>query len=347
MTDRIVYHAEDRSILLPLYKRFFIAPTLRFIPARVSPNAVTHLGHLLNLVAVVLLLTLQPKTGWPLVVAALLVQLYVWCDNADGGHARRTGQTSPFGELLDHGLDILNTAYIAYMSAYVLEAPGLWWVAMAMWVSAAVSLTYWEQAVTGVFRTGLVSQIESSFVLSIAMLISAALGISLWAKLSFFGFTGQVLFLLWMVAGCTVGFVRNIFRVAKFTGTLGSVLPVLPILAYGGLVSVAAASGAIAWWMAALLASAGNLFFSTRMLALRMNHGQPAVSRTLVFGCAVLAALIAWTLLRQQPLAGTRIAVAVVVSSCVIFTIGVMRDVRRSVRSLGGSEHLADSPPAR
>ena len=48
----------------------------------------------------------RAERGWPYIAAALFLTAYVFCDNADGGHARRTGQTSPYGEFLDHGLDL-------------------------------------------------------------------------------------------------------------------------------------------------------------------------------------------------------------------------------------------------
>ena len=44
MEKALVYKADDRSILLPYYKRFLIEPTLPFIPARLHPNVITHLS---------------------------------------------------------------------------------------------------------------------------------------------------------------------------------------------------------------------------------------------------------------------------------------------------------------
>ncbi len=73
----------------------------------------------------------------PFLAAIVCLQLYTWCDNADGAHARRTGQASSLGELLDHGLDMLNTTYIAYAAAIGINAPPGWWVAIALVVPAA------------------------------------------------------------------------------------------------------------------------------------------------------------------------------------------------------------------
>src|SRR4051794_25412101 len=128
----LVYRVEDRSILLPYYQRFLVKPLLPFLPASLNPNTITHAGHLLNLAASVLLIAMWPKRGWPLIVAAVLLHLYVWCDNADGMHARRTNQCSPLGEFLDHGLDQLNTVYIGFLSAFAVGVTPIWWVTITL-----------------------------------------------------------------------------------------------------------------------------------------------------------------------------------------------------------------------
>src|SRR5690348_1168365 len=100
-TGAPAYKVEDRSILLPFYRRFFVDPLLPYLPAKLNPNTITHVGHLLNLLGAVFLLVMWPKRGWPFVAAMITLQLYTWCDNADGAHARRTNQCSPLGEFLD------------------------------------------------------------------------------------------------------------------------------------------------------------------------------------------------------------------------------------------------------
>ena len=82
------YKVVDRSILLPFYRRFFVDPVLPLLPARLNPNTITHVGHLINFGGTVLLLALWPKRGWPFLTAMVLLQVYMWCDNADGAHAR-------------------------------------------------------------------------------------------------------------------------------------------------------------------------------------------------------------------------------------------------------------------
>ena len=94
MSAAPVYRADDRSLLLPFYKRWFVEPTLPFIPARVHPNTITHTGHLLCLAAAGLLVATNPRHGWVFFAAMVLLQAYNWCDNADGAcrGARSTGR---------------------------------------------------------------------------------------------------------------------------------------------------------------------------------------------------------------------------------------------------------------
>jgi ethanolaminephosphotransferase len=46
--------------------------------------------------------------------------LYSTFDNVDGRQARRTGTSSPLGELFDHGCDAINCTYVALLQAAAL-----------------------------------------------------------------------------------------------------------------------------------------------------------------------------------------------------------------------------------
>ena len=126
------YVVRDRSVLLPLYKRFVVDPLLPAIPRRVHPNLITHVGHLVNALGVAVLVASHARPAWTYLAAIAAVQVYVFCDNADGGHARRTKQCSPGGELLDHGLDLLNVTYIAIVAALALGATAAWTAAIVI-----------------------------------------------------------------------------------------------------------------------------------------------------------------------------------------------------------------------
>lgn len=292
--EALVYKVQDRSILLPHYKRFFVNPLLRFIPESVNPNTITHAGHLLNLAACTLLVAVAPKQGWAFIGAAILVHLYNWCDNADGAHARRTGQTSAMGEFLDHGLDMLNTTYIGYMGAIAAGATPLQWVVMAIMIPAAAAMTYWEQATTGMFHLGRLNQIESVFVLSTLLIVSAVVGTDLYDSVRLGPLTLRWVLVLFTIGTCGVGMLHGFWRVSRHG--LRKLIPALPLVLFEATLLLAFATGALSPLAAVVVATAGNVFFGLRMLAVRLAKGRPQIEGTLIFGAVMLGALVVWRL---------------------------------------------------
>lgn len=78
----------------------------RHIPRSVTPNSITVAGFLLMVVGVATLIVVKHPIA--LLVFAVFSILSTTFDGLDGIHARRTGQTSKFGDFLDHFLDQLS-----------------------------------------------------------------------------------------------------------------------------------------------------------------------------------------------------------------------------------------------
>ncbi len=339
----LVYKVDDRSILLPYYRRFIVDPLLPFIPAQVNPNTITHTGHLLNLAGTALLVGLWPERGWPFVVAMILLQVYMWCDNADGAHARRTNQCSAFGEFLDHGLDQLNTVYIGYLTALALGAPPTWWVVLALIIPGAGAVTYWEQSQTGVFRLGLLNQVESLTVLSIALTMSAIYGNHGWTEWSLFGVvTVQKAMLIWSTSTILFGKVRAMIRVGSVRGAT-AVLPIVGLLAFGGAILLAASVEALSTVAAVTLATGANVYVGMRMLANRLHGESPRFGPLPVALAAVLFALTASSRYGHAPSPLAGLALAVIGAG--IFALYAIGDTRRSIVHLA-SISLSDGAPA-
>jgi len=314
MPEAVVYKADDRSILLPYYKRFAVDPLLPFIPARVHPNTITHWGHALNLFGMLLLLTLWPKRGFIPVLVAALLQIYMWCDNADGSHARRTNQCSAFGEFLDHGLDILNVIYIGYMSAFALGATPMQWIAISILVPLAGAATYWEQSQTGIFRLGMLNQVESCTLLSVVLVAVGFLGTDFAANTKFFGFLSiRAFFVVWLTLSISFGAIRGIFRVI---GVGASAWPMIALVSFLGSIALAGWMGAISALAAVALATAVNIFFCTRMLAVRMHGDRPQVDWVLVVGAIAMLGFIGWRRLGLPVTQNT--GIALVALACVV-----------------------------
>ncbi len=328
----LVYTVRDRSLLLPFYKRLFVEPLIPFIPRSVDPNVITYVGHAINLAGVVILLAWGAAGApLPLLAVVLCLQLYNWCDNADGAHARRTGRCSAMGELLDHGLDMLNTTYIAYAAAMSVAAPPVWWVAMALVIPAACAVTYWEQAETGLFSLGLLNQIESVTLLSVVLLASALFGFGIWDRIHVGPVTARLLIMGFVTATAAFGIANNLWRVSKRKGT-STLLRVAPLLIFELGVLLAAVSGALAQEAAVIVGTAGNVFFGLRSLAVRTAGERPRVETGMAVGALLVLGLVAWRLLGHP--GSYAIDVTASVSASLFFgafAVANARDARREV----------------
>lgn len=289
-TPALTYSVRDRSILLPHYKRFLVEPLLPFIPKAISPNAITHGGHLINLAALVLLLVAAKAMagGWPFFAVPLLVHIWLWCDHADGGHARRTNQCSAMGEYLDHGLDLLNATYVICMTVVTLGTPPFWSVAAAVIVPAAAAVTYWEQAETGVFQLGLLNQIESVCSLTAALFVRGLFGVTAISGVMVAGHSLSALILVFVTVVALFGIFRSAMRVAK---AKGRVTPFLPPMVFGATLAVAARLGAVQTLAAITCGASVYVYFGVRQLTFRVRGERPPFDTRVLVAAAVLAAI--------------------------------------------------------
>ena len=339
------YKTQDRSILLPLYKRWLVEPLVERLPAKLSPNAISHAGHLINLAALVIVLITQAERGMWLIAAGLLVQLYVICDNADGTHARRTGQTSAYGELLDHGLDTLNVAYIACMSAYALGLAPMWWVVLVALVTGASALTFFEQTQTGTFVLGRLNQQEASAMLTAVLFVSAVLGRAWWADTILIGnISAQFVVFGVGCASLVTAMVRSTSRVVRVRG-LSSALPVVIFVSWNLAVFAAAQAGVVSTRVALIVALASNTFFACRMLVRRHCNGghpprlagpTPPAERTLIaasvaFFVCVVSSFVSLGALHEH------VDTAFCIVATGLFVVAMLRDARRGIHATRGA----------
>ena len=278
------YRVEDRSILLPHYKRLLVEPLLPHLPAALDPNHITHLGHLLALTALFgAVVARGSSSGWPFLLVALLVNLYNWCDNADGSHARRVGRCSALGEYLDHGLDLLSATYVVAITALALGAPPFWTLAAVVMVPLAAAFTYWEQAETGVMQLGLLNQVESVASLTLILVLRAALGPT-FGEVAVGPIPLAVLLLGAVVATASVAILRAIVRVGARGGRLLTSVPPLTFLAA---LLVAVATGALGELAGVVAGTSVMVFHGIRQLGLRVS-GRRSRFETGVFVAALV-----------------------------------------------------------
>ena len=74
----------------------------------------------------------------------------------DGKQARRTGSSSPLGELFDHGCDAISMVVVITGAAVTLKLGQLphWMVTVSVGASVMFYLTHWRAYVSGVVRFG-------------------------------------------------------------------------------------------------------------------------------------------------------------------------------------------------
>lgn len=300
------YRVEDRSILLPHYKRLFVEPVLPHLPVGLDPNHITHAGHLLALTALLGAVAAQGSTSkWPFLVVALLVNLYNWCDNADGSHARRVGRCSALGEYLDHGYDLLSATYVVAIVALALGTPPFWTVAAVAVVPMAAAFTYWEQAETGVMQLGLLNQVESVASLTLILMLRAALGPA-FGEIAIGPIPLAVLLLGAVVATAAVAILRALVRVRARGGRL---LTSVPPLAFIGALLVAVGTGALGELAGVVAGTSVMGFHGIRQLGLRVE-GRRSRFETGVLVAAFVVAGITCFHHAVAPVAGADFIVA-------------------------------------
>lgn len=158
------------------------------------------------------LFVLQQPPAWTLVFFAVGLFIYQTLDACDGKQARRTGTSSPLGELFDHGCDSLSTVFVALATVIAVQLghyPNL----MFYQCIAASTLFYtahWQTYVSGTLYFGRFDVTEAQFTIICIHLTSAVFGSSIWSSMIPLGFVTIELKLL-MIIFTLGGAIINIF----------------------------------------------------------------------------------------------------------------------------------------
>jgi ethanolaminephosphotransferase len=152
----------------------------------IAPNLLTTIS-LLNAVAVYLLLwyyspdlrTASPN--WTYVVSSVLMFNYQTLDGWDGKQARRTGTSSPLGQLFDHGCDAICCLLCAIFIAGVIQVGSSPKALLVMWMHVVpFYFSNWEEAQTDYMRFGWVGVSEGQLLVMLLLLFSGILGPEVW-----------------------------------------------------------------------------------------------------------------------------------------------------------------------
>ncbi|CAG0905271.1 unnamed protein product [Cyprideis torosa] len=193
--DSYKYSCLDTSPLSQYVMHPFWNQVVKVCPGWIAPNVLTFAGFIWT-VLVYLLLTIYdysfeasssmssspPVPSWVWLLGSWSIFLAHTLDGIDGKHARRTGTSSPLGELFDHGLDSWTTAIIpvCLYSIFGIQDYSATRLYFCLWnVLICFYLSHWEK-----YNTGLLylpwSYDFSMLTCALVFLITGVLGHELW-----------------------------------------------------------------------------------------------------------------------------------------------------------------------
>ena len=171
----------DRVIMTPFWEL-----CVTFVPSWVAPNLLTVISLLSASLAYLLLAWYTPHfKGQPpalaFFVAAFLMFLYQTLDAIDGKQARRTGSSSPLGQLFDHGCDAVCAVFHGLFLAATINAGSTLLALLALYFAIVpFFVSNWEESATGFMRFGVLGVTEAQFTSMGVLLTTGLLSPQLW-----------------------------------------------------------------------------------------------------------------------------------------------------------------------
>jgi len=183
------YSCRDDSILAKYCLTPFWNYCLNFVPLGIAPNMITIIGTLgivLNTLVVWYycpnMIADSSTPTWICLLSGVLLFFYQTMDNLDGKQARRTGTSSPMGEMTDHGCDSLVVTMTVVICSS-LGSFGMGWVTLFQLLSCWMLFwaSTWEQYHTGVLYLGIVNGPDEGIVgISAIFIYTYFVGYAIW-----------------------------------------------------------------------------------------------------------------------------------------------------------------------
>tara|TARA_B100000780_G_C21067735_1_gene429448 strand:- start:88 stop:1287 length:1200 start_codon:yes stop_codon:yes gene_type:complete len=285
-----------------------------FLPLWLAPNMVTLIGLGFNFAACYLITTdtngtfQGPIKPWINIACGLFLFIYQTLDCMDGKHARATNNSSPLGQLFDHGCDALSTPLMILTLCTSIQAGSTNLVICAV-LAANIPffLAQWAESKTGSLQHsvgGFFGVTETQLLFCTIHFVSAFMPYDFWTSnvgtLEFIGYSNVILqpntivvFGL-IVPGGLVMVVSQLLTtpasVSSYLQLMGSLLP--PIVAgiflnsSNGLLLFEAHGQLIIWTIAITMC-----YVTSQMIVMNMGHGIIApIQPTALLCCGSLLA---------------------------------------------------------
>lgn len=117
------YKGGDNGITYKYFHSPLAEFCVKFVPDWVAPNVITLAGALCLVIPHVLSMVYfgtgfeGPTSQWAGMTVAIMHMIYITLDNMDGKHARNTKNSSPLGQMFDHGCDAITFSLAVFTLA--------------------------------------------------------------------------------------------------------------------------------------------------------------------------------------------------------------------------------------
>ena len=161
------YNCTDKSIVLPFFKKYYVALFFKLVPHKLTANFITLISS--GLIFYLLYACHYFHDFHSVIFAAVIafcLHGYIVGDHLDGMQAKKTDTSSPLGEFLDHYFDIYNGAIIFLVFIlYLGNIPSTFFYPL-LWLNfLAFGATMVEEVELGELRFGLVGTLEGVILL--------------------------------------------------------------------------------------------------------------------------------------------------------------------------------------
>jgi len=156
-------------------------------------------------------------------IHAICLFVYQTMDALDGKQARRTGNSSPLGELFDHGCDALSTSLVALTTFGALQLGGTYPVLALLCGSLIVFfVAQWMEFHTGFLDLGRINVTEVQLICCAVYVSTGIMGPAFWRQTFIVGpFTIQynALMVLTQIVSIMCNLLVSLLRIRRFVNT--------------------------------------------------------------------------------------------------------------------------------
>ncbi|CAG9800520.1 unnamed protein product [Chironomus riparius] len=183
------YAVTSSSLIEPYLQPYWNWLVLQ-LPLWIAPNLITIIGLLINILTSLALIYYNPDgkdtnspPRWTYLLCALGLFAYQSLDAIDGKQARRTGTSSPLGELFDHGCDSISTVFITLSTCSAIQY-GSFPKIMFIEVFAVFALFYcshWQAYISGTLHFGKIDVTEAHYSVIAVHIMTFFFGPKIWS----------------------------------------------------------------------------------------------------------------------------------------------------------------------